>query len=131
LFQEPHILFTVHCQNVKNCMKFRLSTNRLKNGKNQPDILSTYSCLGLGAKRIKKHDCSLLCSRETTSGPYLDSKKSSPHLIHYFLKIHLNITLLSTPRSPFRCSNQNFVYTSSLPYMSHALPISSFLIWQP
>jgi hypothetical protein len=52
----------------------------------------------------------------------------------YFLKIHVNITLPSTTRSPklslpFRLSNQNFVCISSPRFVLHAPPISSSLIW--
>jgi hypothetical protein len=56
-------------------------------------------------------------------------------LLPYFLKIHYNIILSSTPRAykwslPLMLSNQNTVYTSHLPQCSlHSPPTSSLLIW--
>jgi len=56
-------------------------------------------------------------------------------LTSHFLKIHLNIILLSMPRSSMwshslRFPHQNPVHTSTLPHTCHMLQLTSFfLIW--
>jgi len=42
---------------------------------------------------------SLPCSQEADTGPILSQMNSIPNFPPHFLKIHSNITFLSTPRS--------------------------------
>jgi hypothetical protein len=47
-----------------------------------------------------KHEDSLLCSQEPTSGHYPEPDEPNPHPHTIFFKIHFNITLPSTSMSP-------------------------------
>jgi hypothetical protein len=41
---------------------------------------------------------SLPCSQKPATFPYPELKESSPHIKHYFPKIHFNIIFPSTPK---------------------------------
>ena len=64
---------------------------------------------------------SLPHSQAPSTFPYPKPARSSPHPTSYFLNIHLNIILPSTPGSPkwslsLRFPNQNPVYACPLPH---------------
>ena len=74
---------------------------------------------------------SLPCSKEPTNGLYPEPDEFSQHPLSCFSMLHLNIVLLSTPRSSkwflsFRCSYQYHCYFPSHPCAPHAPPISSW-----
>jgi hypothetical protein len=74
---------------------------------------------------------SLPHSQVQTTCPYPEPARSSPTPTSYFLKIHLNIILPSTPGSPkwslsLRFPHQNPVYASPIPYTRYmSLPSHS------
>ena len=78
---------------------------------------------------------SLPHSQVPTTCPCLEPDRSSPCLLSHFLKIHLDITLPSTPGSSNRSLPSGFptktMYAPPPPNMLHSLPIPAFLIWSP
>jgi hypothetical protein len=69
--------------------------------------------------------------------PCLEPARSSPYQQTYFLKIHLNIILASTPGSPkrtlsLRLPHQNPVYASPIPHTRYIpQPYHSSLFYHP
>jgi hypothetical protein len=47
--------------------------------------------------------CSLPCTQQLTTGPYTMSVEFTLHITPYFLELHFNIILSSTPASPKWC----------------------------
>ena len=79
---------------------------------------------------------SLPHSQVPATCPYPEPARSSPYPQTHFLKIHVNIILPSTPRSPklslsIRFPHKNPVYASPPPYVLHSPPISFFSILSP
>ena len=79
-------------------------------------------------------ESSLPHSQVPATCPFLEPVRSSPYPHRYFLKIHLNVILPSTPVSPkrslsLRFPHQNSVYNSHLPIRSAwpAHPILDFI----
>ena len=76
-----------------------------------------------------EHEGSLFHSQVPTNCPYPEPDQCNPCFPSHFLKIHLNITLPSTPGSSLRFPHLNLIYASPLPhtcYMPHPSHSSLF-----
>jgi len=111
---------------LNRCRKFRPRS---------PDrpVLQKLTCLHLvkNSPHYTEPERSLPHLQVPATCPYPEPDQSSPR--PHFLKIHLNIIRPSTPGSSmwsffFRFPHQTPIYTSPLPYVLHAPPISLFRI---